>query len=57
MGAKRKEAGVLVCINNAFFCQQVVPLWKLIFELISFCEFGKIDEVTARACSELSPGK
>jgi len=38
------------------FFIQVEPLWKLLFKLLSFCEFGKVDDITDRACHELQPG-
>jgi len=41
---------------HKMFCVQVEPLWKLLFKLLSYCEFGKVDEITERACYELQPG-
>jgi len=35
---------------------QVEPLWKLLFKLLSFCEFGRVDDITERASYELQPG-
>ena len=30
---------------------------KLLFELLYFCEYGKIDHIAAKACNELTQGK
>ena len=31
-------------------------MWKLLFELVYYCEFGKIDHVSVKAFGELSTG-
>ncbi|XP_048734695.1 tubulin epsilon and delta complex protein 1-like [Ostrea edulis] len=34
--------------------EATLPLWKLLFELLYYCKYGTIDEVTVRAYSELT---
>ena len=35
---------------------QVVPLWRLLFELLYFLDHGIIDDVAVKAYSELTTG-
>jgi len=32
------------------------PMLILLFELLYFCEYGKIDHIAAKACTELTQG-
>ncbi len=35
---------------------QVAPLWRLLFELLYYIEYGVIDDVAVKSCNELSTG-
>ena len=35
---------------------QASALWKLLFELVYYCQYHRVDDVAVKAATELSPG-